>query len=143
MKIYIASSWRNTIQPSIVKELRNIGHEIYDFRHPTERNDGFSWSEIDPNWENWTPEVFRVALKTAPAEEGFALDFAAMQWADACVMVQPCGRSAAVELGWFVGAGKPAIVLLAPGQEPELMLKMASALCVNMDEVKTALKELV
>jgi hypothetical protein len=53
-------------------------------------------------------------------------------------MVQPCGRSAALELGW---AGKLTVVLLADGQEPELMLKAADKLCVSMNEVIEALKQ--
>ena len=33
-KIYVASSWRNREQPSVVKALREAGHEVYDFRNP-------------------------------------------------------------------------------------------------------------
>lgn len=36
-KIYVASSWHNQDQPQIVRFLRNLGHEVYDFRHPTEK----------------------------------------------------------------------------------------------------------
>jgi hypothetical protein len=32
MKIYAASSWRNELQPSIVVDLRELGHEVYDDR---------------------------------------------------------------------------------------------------------------
>lgn len=58
-----------------------------------------------------------------------------MRWAGCCVMVQPCGRSAALELGWFCGAGRPTAVLLADGQEPELMLKLVDRLCLDVDEL--------
>ena len=34
MKIYVASSWRNLLQPGIVLALRRCGHEVYDFRNP-------------------------------------------------------------------------------------------------------------
>jgi hypothetical protein len=47
MRIYVASSWRNTLQPSVVALLRQEGHSVYDFRHPAQGNDGFSWSRID------------------------------------------------------------------------------------------------
>ena len=76
------------------------------------------------------------------AVEGFKSDFDAMKWADACVMVQPCGRSAAIEAGWFVGAGKPLLVLLDGASEPELMFKMATRLCLSMAEVLAALRRL-
>ena len=47
MKIYVASSWRNERQPEVVRCLRQRGHEVYDFRHPTPGDFGFRWSEID------------------------------------------------------------------------------------------------
>jgi hypothetical protein len=56
-------------------------------------------------------------------------------------MVQPCGRSAALELGWAAGAGKPTIVLLAAA-EPELMLKMADYFCLTIEEVIETLRRI-
>jgi DNA (cytosine-5)-methyltransferase 1 len=47
MKIYVASSWRNEQQPEVVKALRDAGHEVYDFRNPSETDKGFAWSDID------------------------------------------------------------------------------------------------
>jgi hypothetical protein len=47
-----------------------------------------------------------------------------MQWADVCVMVLPCGRSANTEAGWMKGAGKRVMVYSPEKQEPELMYKI-------------------
>jgi hypothetical protein len=58
------------------------------------------------------------------------------------VMLQPCGRSAALELGWAVGAGKHTLVLLADGQEPELMLRLADHLAASLGELLTMIAEL-
>jgi len=145
VKIYVASSWRNRLQPGVVRALRAAGHEVYDFRHPHrtgpdrgQHGVGFSWSVIDPAWRGWSPEQYRRALDDRLARDGFLSDMDALRWCDACVMVQPAGRSAALELGWAAGAGKLTVVLLAPG-EPELMLKMADHLCVGLDEVLVAL----
>lgn len=141
MRIYVASSWRNERQPEVVARLRAEGHEVYDFRAPDADQPegtpgGFHWSKIDPDWKTWDATTFRAHVLGAPlAEHGFMRDFGAMAWADVCVMVQPCGRSAALELGWCAGAGKETIALLAEGQEPELMLKMADHLCLSLDEV--------
>lgn len=126
MKIYVASSWRNERQPEVVKCLRRNGHEVYDFRNPSDDNHGFHWSEIDPDWKKWSPNDFDNALHHPLAKEAFKVDFEAMKWADACVMVMPCGRSAHLEAGWFVGSRKPLIILLSDG-EPELTYKMANA----------------
>jgi hypothetical protein len=139
MKIYVASSWRNERQPEIVRELRAHGHEVYDFRNPAPGNNGFGWRQCTSDPPPWSAQQTRAVLDTPIAERGFHLDFDAMKWADALVMLQPCGRSAAMELGWACGAGKLAIVLLADGQEPELMVKMADHICVDFDEVVRAL----
>ena len=51
-RIYVASSWRNTLQPGVVAALRGDGHEVYDFRNPAPGVKGFAWSEIDPSGSN-------------------------------------------------------------------------------------------
>jgi hypothetical protein len=145
MKIYVASSWRNEKQPEVVRALRAAGHDVYDFRNPMatggnrgRRGKGFSWSEISPDWQKWTPEQYIEALDHPAARDGFGSDMDALKWCDACVMVQPCGRSASLELGWCAGAGKPTIILLAPG-EPELMVLMATELVTTIEELRDAL----
>ncbi len=32
--IYLASSWRNDLQPEVLLALRDAGHAVYDFRNP-------------------------------------------------------------------------------------------------------------
>ena len=124
MKIYVASSWRNAYQPDVVKYLREAGHEVYDFRNPPNGSQGFAWSDIDENWLNWTTEDYAAALDHPVAIEGFNSDFDGMKWADCCVMVLPCGRSANTEAGWMKGAGKLVYILSPIKQEPELMYKI-------------------
>jgi hypothetical protein len=133
-RIYVASSWRNLAQPGVVAALRRAGHEVYDFRNPGFEDKGFHWTEIDPRWKDWSPSQFRDNLSHPIAERGFQSDFDAMTWADTGVLVMPCGRSAHLEAGYFVGAGKPLYILLADG-EPELMYRMATKLCVDLDEL--------
>ncbi|MBV8378954.1 MAG: hypothetical protein JO279_18330 [Verrucomicrobia bacterium] len=139
MKIYVASSWRNTIQPSVVDELLKAGFEVYDFRNPAPGETGFHWHEIDEDWRNWTADQFASALDHPIAVAGFRSDFDAMKWADACVLVNPCGRSAHLEAGYFVGAGK-LLVILANGGEPELMYSMSDVVATSMEEVVLFLK---
>ena len=134
MNLYVASSWRNNRQPGVVRLLRRHGHDVYDFKNPPHGNGGFVWSDIDRNWKHWTNEEYREALNDPIARAGFKSDFDAMQWADACVMVLPCGRSAHLECGWFAGEGKPTAILMAE-MEPELMVLMCDAICLNAMEV--------
>lgn len=138
MKVYVASSWRNEVQQHVVRALRAVGYEVYDYRnphHPARAGGGFAWADIDPKWQAWTAQQQIDAYDHELAQRGLALDLTALGRADACVMVQPCGRSAALELGYAVGAGKPTAVLMADGQEPELMLRMADKLTTSIEGV--------
>ena len=139
LRVYVASSWRNQAQPDVVKALIADGHDVYDFRNPEPGNTGFSWSGIDPGWHDWAPEKFRAMLDHPVAAHAFGRDMAALRWCEACVLVMPCGRSAHLELGYASGAGKLTAVLLSDG-EPELMYGMIDHLCVNVDEVRLALR---
>jgi hypothetical protein len=126
-KIYVASSWRNELQPKVVAELRHAGHEVYDFKNPRPGDRGFSWAEIDPDWKNWTVAQFRAALQHPLARSGFGSDLAAMYWATAFCLVLPCGRSAHLEAGWAMGRSMPCSILIPSGApiEPELMYLLA------------------
>lgn len=63
----------------------------------------------------------------------------AMLWADTCVLVLPCGRSAHTEAGWFAGRGLKTIVYMPGKQEPELMYKLFDRVVGNLDELVDAL----
>jgi hypothetical protein len=136
VRVFVSSSWRNERQPSVVAALKEAGHEVYDFRNPSpgESVPGFSWAEVDDGWQDWTVSQFKAALAHPRTAQGFRYDMEALEACDALVMVQPCGRSAALELGWAAGAGKQTIVLLSDG-EPELMLLMAQHFCLTVEEV--------
>jgi hypothetical protein len=66
------------------------------------------------------------------AIEGYNSDFAAMTKADTFVMVLPCGKSAHLELGWAVGAGKRTAILMEDPIEPELMYRMVDYLAPSV-----------
>lgn len=142
MKVYVASSWRNETQPPVVVALREDGHEVYDFRNPSghEGDCGFAWAGIESRWQEWTPDEYIAALDHPSARSGFAADMRALRAADAVVLVQPCGVSAALEFGWALGAGKYGIVLVPGIREPELMFKMAHRLATSIDHVRLLLQ---
>jgi len=134
MKIYVASSWRNNIQPQVVEALRKENHKVYDFKNPRPGDHGFHWSEIDPDWQQWDSAKFKEALNHPIAENGFNSDMKALQECDICVLVLASGRSAHLEAGYAIGAGKPTIIYLQDG-EPELMYKMTPFICLSIEEV--------
>jgi len=123
-RIYVASSWRNQYYPEVVKALREAGHEVYDFRNPPHGGNGFRWTDIDENAPNWTFEQYAEGLHHPKAERQFAADLEALEWADTCVLVLPCGRSAHTEAGWMAGKGKRVFVYIPRMEEPELMYKL-------------------
>ena len=140
MNIYVASSWRNALQPEIVKTLRADGHEVvYDFKA-----DGasFSWKDVVPDHvpgHDWPPSMLYRALDHPLAERGFETDMRALDACSACLLVLPCGKSAHLELGYAVGHGKLTIVLMAQPSEPELMYRMCDYFCSSLDQVREAL----
>lgn len=134
MRIYVASSWRNLLQPGIVLALRRCGHEVYDFRHPAPGVSGFAWSEIDPEWEAWDPVKYRAALQHPIAKRGYSYDIDALRGCDCCVLVLPSGRSASWEFGYAMGQGKRGVVVQFDRVEPELMYREAE-LVATMDEL--------
>jgi hypothetical protein len=151
MKIYVATSWRNEFQPMVVKALREAGHEVYDFRNPEKGDVGFAWSDVDPNLpfgttgdvDDWGSaaklEGYRDALAHPIAKAGFEKDMKAMIWAEVCVLVMPCGKSAHLEGGWFAGKGKPLIIFLTGPSEPELMYNMAMV-TISLEETVHAVE---
>lgn len=144
MRIYVASSWRNSHQPAVVKALRHANHEVYDFRNPGDGEKGFGWDSIDPAWQRWGVPEFRNALKHPFAEHGFARDKNALDWCEACVLVLPSGMSAHLEAGWCAGQRKPVIVYAPELREAELMYKVfdregSTPIFENLDDVFAAL----
>ena len=139
-RIYLASSWRNADQQNLVSVLRHTGHDVYDFKNPKDGQTGFNWREIDPDWQNWTAAQYRDALGTQTALRGFDADFSAMDWADTCVLLLPCGRSAHLEAGYMAGEKKRVIVVTKDGEEPELMALLADTICINWGELLKALE---
>lgn len=63
-------------------------------------------------------------------------DWEAMMHADTGVLLLPCGRSAHLEAGYFIGARKDLFVVLHPDKfEPELMYKMATEILCSIEEL--------
>lgn len=133
--IYVASSWRNKYYPEVVKRLKAEGHDVYDFRNPTHGGSGFHWTDVDENAPNWTFEQYAEGLHHPLAERQFEADLCALEHADTCVLVLPCGRSAHTEAGWMAGKGKRVIVYIPEMVEPELMYKIFDEVVGNLGDL--------
>lgn len=144
--VYVASSWRNTLHPGICSILYTADIDHYDFKNPP-NGTGFSWKEVrrapqvgdtvipgkGSDWEK-ADEYLRM-IAHPRAVEGYVSDFDAMQRADTFVLVLPCGKSAHLELGWAVGAGKRTAILLEDPVEPELMYKMVDFITPSIKDL--------
>ena len=106
-RIYISSSWKNKAQPSLVDLLRQHGHQVYDFRHPSGRDDRNVWEDVTASLrmsasyhqEILLPEDFDRLLREEKVYDRFNDHFNAMNDADTCILLLPCGRSSHVEAG--------------------------------------------
>ena len=134
-RIYVASSWRNPYFPEVVTRLREAGHEVYDFRNPPHGGAGFHWTDIDPKAPEWTFAQYAEGLHHPLAERQFQADIDALTWADTCVLVLPCGRSAHTEAGWMAGAGKRVLAYIPEMVEPELMYKLFDGVAGSLEEL--------
>ena len=138
-RIYVASSWRNAYFSKVVKRLREYGHEVYDFRNPPHGGNGFHWTDIDENALDWNFEQYADGLCHPKAERQFQADLDALNWADTCILVLPCGRSAHTEAGWMAGAGKKVLVYFPEMVEPELMYKLFDSVVGSLDDLVSKL----
>lgn len=136
--IYVASSWRNPMQVAVCAALRSVKLDHYDFRNPAPGNTGFHWSDVGMAsylraTNSAVPvEEYLSGIEHPIAEEGFKFDFEAMERCDTCILVLPCGRSAHLELGWFIGRDKRTAILLEDPVVPELMYKMVDYLAPSL-----------
>ena len=143
MTVYVASSWRNPVYPAVIGALRAAGIEHYNFRDPPDRP-GFGWEQVtgvDPHdlapgeRHTETIESYLAMLAHPLAKAGFRADFDALAAADTVVLVLPCGKSAHLELGWAVGAGKRTSILLEDPVEPDLMYRMVDHLSPDLPDL--------
>jgi hypothetical protein len=132
-KIYLASSWKNPRYKSVVEALRAAQLDLYDFTHT-----GFNWNKIDAEWDenNVNESQYKNFLGHPLAKSIYNLDYAAMHWANTCVLILPSGRNAHSEAGWCKGQGKEVFVLITSKEErPELMYLMYDDIFFSIDSL--------
>lgn len=132
--IYVATSWRNPHFDGVIDALGQWGIPHYNFR-----KSGFGWSQVRPNWrlENLNFRNYMEMLTDTRAVTAFDRDFEALTNCDGCILIMPCNRSAHLELGYVLGAGKPGAILMPyfPVKDPELMYRMANFVTTDIDEL--------
>lgn len=132
MKVYLASSWRNEVYPEVLAALRQAGYEVYDFR----RQGGVEWNIS----AGLNAAELDGLLNHPKVQSIFDQDMEALRNCDAVVCVLPCGRSAHLELGYGIGAGKRTILLWHDGDEMDIMHKAVDAIVFRAADLPAALE---
>lgn len=132
-------------QQFVLRQLQDLGHEVYDFKNPVPGNAGFSWKQCKMEWGDeinmYDPRLYiRHITSNKAAQAGFKLDRDALHWCDTCVLLLPCGRSAHLEAGYAMGQGKETFVVISQDNfEPELMYLLGDHICETVADLLVAL----
>ena len=111
--IYLIGSLRNDEIPAIGDKLRERGFDVFDQWHSAgpEADDCFQAYRLGRKWS------YREALNSYAAKHIFNFDKTHLDRANIAVLVMPAGKSGHIELGYFLGQGKPGYVLF--DKEPD------------------------
>lgn len=142
-RIYISSSWSNAFQPVLVYALRSKGHQVYDFRHTASGKERNVWDELGIKKDAVNHADYLRAIKHPVAIERFDEHFKAMQDADTCILLLPCGRSSHAEAGIMKGMGKRVFIYnYSDVTIPELMYRMFDGYYHGKDGLAALYEEL-
>lgn len=136
--IYLIGSLRNEAVPAVAKQLREAGYDVFDDWYA-------AGPEADDYWqkyENAREHTYNEALRGYAAQHVFNFDKYHLNRCDAAVLLMPAGKSGHIELGYFIGLGKPAYILLPemPARY-DVMYAFTNAVCSDVTQLLTAIKE--
>jgi len=136
--LYLIGSLRNSSVSSLASQIRGLGFDVFD--------DWFAAGpEADDYWQKYEQDrghSYSEALKGYAARHVFEFDKAHLIRCDIAVLVLPAGRSGHLELGWFLGKGKPGYILLEG--EPDrfdVMYSFANGVFNTKEELFAALQK--
>ncbi len=135
--VYVMGSMRNVKVPQIAILLRDHGWDAFDDWYSPGPETDEKWQE----YEKLRGRSYHEALYGYHAKDVFEFDKQHLDRCDIGVLVLPAGKSAHIELGYLVGCGKRAYILL--DGEPErydLMYQFATAVFTSVDEMLKVLK---
>ena len=137
--VYLIGSLRNPEVNRIAAAIRELGYEVFD-----------DWtaagSFADDSWRDYEKQrghTYPQALQGFAAKHVFAFDKFHLDRADIAVLLMPAGKSGHLELGYFLGKGKPGYVMF--DQEPErfdVMYQFARGVFLEEQGLLDALAEL-
>jgi hypothetical protein len=105
--VYLIGSLRNDRIPDIGNTLRAEGFDAFDDWYGAGHEADDKWRD----YENLRGRDHKSALYGFAARHVFAFDKHHLDRCDLAVLVMPAGKSGHLELGYFVGTGKPGFIL--------------------------------
>jgi len=116
LQVYVASSRRNRLYPAVRDRIRDAGAGVFDWNDPP-----FSWSAIDPCFQDWTVEQYAAALRDSVGAEHVRRYMTAIANCDVCVLLLPAGTDAHCEILAAAHLRKKIIVVFTAGVQRELI----------------------
>jgi hypothetical protein len=129
--LYLIGSLRNPTIPGIANRLRAIGYDVFDDWHA-------AGPTADDEWKRYETErgrTYQQALMGHAAQHVFEFDLYHLNRCDLAVLVLPAGRSGHLELGYVIGEGKPAYVLMDNPDRWDVMYQFATNVFFDVDEL--------
>jgi len=137
-KIYLIGALANHRIPRIAKEIRNLGFICFD-----------NWWSAGPLADSYLKHYaklkglnYKETLQDAASQNTFQFDKSNLDDSDISVLVMPAGKSGHLELGYFIGRGKPGYILFE--REPsrvDIMYQFATNIFFSKKELYKELKE--
>lgn len=130
--VYVIGSLRGPHVPKVAANLRASGFDVFDdwFAAGPEADDYWRTYEIDRGHN------YEQALSGYAARHVFGYDRSHLDRCDAAVLVLPAGRSGHLELGYFIGSGKPGYILLDDEYDRwDVMYGFAALVTRDLDKI--------
>lgn len=135
--VYVIGSLRNDLIPKVAEELRGYHFDVFDDWYSAGPRADDHWKEYEQGKGN----TYADALKGRAATQVFRYDKSNLDRCDAAVLVLPAGRSGHLELGYFIGTGKPGFILLPDEHDRwDVMYRFATAVIPSVGHLVTQLR---
>jgi hypothetical protein len=130
--LYVIGSLRNPGIPVFATALRKHGIDVFDDWFAAGPKADDHWKEYEVARGRTYPE----ALAGYPAGQVFRYDKSHLDRCQAAVLVLPAGKSGHLELGYFIGSGKPGFILKpADDDRWDVMYRFANKVVFSVDEL--------
>lgn len=138
--IYLAGSLRNPQIPITARDLaKATGYNVFSDWYA-------AGPEADDYWKTYyrdmaprdmsEAEKYQWALQQPASKNTFSFDHRHIMNSRLMVLQLPAGKSGHLELGWFLGQGKPGIIYLNDEDVRwDIMYQYATAVVTNFDEL--------